>query len=124
MVEIEDVVKGIRASGIQSKDIPYRNYTEAGFDEEFAAQVRELRETSQAIEAAEAEKRRLQDIIKGKLALRNVDRARVDELKVLVYQGSRSTVDKKLLLENGVPLDKIELSTKTSEFLVVKITHE
>lgn len=118
---MDKIVEKSRAKKEKGVELPYEPFKEIGLDAVFKKKVEQLDEVLRIIKQAEEEKKGLQEEIKAALSERNRDRVRVDDLRVLCYQGQTSWIDKEKLLENGVSMDVIEASKGAKSYTVVKL---
>lgn len=121
MTDLEKTIHKSKKSTLNGDDIPYEPYDAVGLPELFAAKVRELSDTTSIIKQLEEEKKTITAFLQTSLSEQKRDRARVDNLRVLCYEGGSAQINQKKLLENGVSMDIIEASKTKTTYIAVRI---
>ena len=121
---IESCIKKAKS---KSDEPPYNNMEDVGFGDEFRCKVEEFKTLAQVVKDAEAERKKLAKEIQGMLAEKGKDRVLIPnwedgkDAKVLAFEGHTSWIAKELLLENGVSMNTIEKSMKSTTYVQVGV---
>jgi hypothetical protein len=101
---------------------PAEPYTKFGLTSAFAKKTRRLEEVKAEIKKLEEEEEELSAEMSVSLIKHKTDLCMVDDMRVRLCNGANTSINKGLLLKNGVAVDVIERSTKRSEYTYIKIT--
>lgn len=97
-------------------------FNKFGLSKKFVIRVKRMAEVQKQIHDLEAEKKDLQGELAVEMISCEAELCMVDDYRTRLCSGGNATIDKTLLLKNGVGVDVIEASTKRTSYKYVKVT--